>query len=167
MLSGSFTKYIDVIYSGDEIDSALTGFPFLLLPSLFLHPYPPRKNCFSLTRRICISGTLFPIECLSNWKGTQFLRTKRKIFPIPPPPKRVEFMGQNVYPDISKRIWPGTGGCLVEPVISGWRTNSAAPNFEWCETIIKNNNNKTLLHQVQKENVSIEFGVICVNGSWQ
>lgn len=76
-------------------------------------------------------------------------------------------MGQNVYPDTSKRIWPGTGGCLVEPVISGWRTNSSVPNFEWCETIIKNNNNKKLLHQVQKENVSIEFGVICVNGSWQ
>lgn len=44
---------------------------FFFFTSFFFYP-PKRKNCFSLTSMICISGTLFLTECLPNLKDTQF-----------------------------------------------------------------------------------------------
>lgn len=56
--------------------------------SLSLFPFlPPRgKIAFSLTRLICVSGTLVLTECLSNLKDTQISSLRNRDERTPPHP---------------------------------------------------------------------------------
>lgn len=84
-------------------------------------------------------------------------------------------MGQNVgFADICKLVWPAGRHWFrltwMRPLswacVEWLRIQTLQPQtLSNCETIILF---FKLLHQVQEQkSVSIDFGVICVNGSWQ